>query len=51
MPRQTHLTPKFIDLAPPELKESVLYVSMVYGSVIHKEAEKLNCAEQSGIAA
>jgi Family of unknown function (DUF6527) len=36
MPRHTHLTPEFIDLAPPELKEGVLYVSMVYGSVIHK---------------
>jgi hypothetical protein len=36
MPRQTHLAPKFIDLAPPELKEGVLDVSMVYGSVIHK---------------
>ena len=36
MARQTHLTPEFIELAPPELKEGVLYVSMLYGSVIHK---------------
>jgi hypothetical protein len=30
------LTPEFIELAPPELKEGVLYISMVYGSAIHK---------------
>jgi hypothetical protein len=36
MPRQSELIPEFVELAPPELKEGVLYVSMVYGSVIHK---------------
>jgi hypothetical protein len=36
MPRQSELTPEFVELVPPELKEGVLYVSMVYGSVIHK---------------
>lgn len=36
MPRQTQLTPEFVELVPPELKEGVLYVSMLYGSVIHK---------------
>jgi hypothetical protein len=36
MARQTRLTPEFIELAPSELKEGILYISMVYGSVIHK---------------
>jgi hypothetical protein len=36
MARQTHLTPEFVELVPPELEEGVLYVSMLYGSVIHK---------------
>jgi len=36
MPRQIHLTPEFIELAPPELKEGVLYVSMVHACVIHR---------------
>jgi hypothetical protein len=36
MPRQTRLTPEFVELVPPELEDGVLYVSMTYGSVIHK---------------
>jgi hypothetical protein len=36
MPRQIHLTPEFIELAPSELKEGVLYVSMVHACVIHR---------------
>jgi hypothetical protein len=36
MPRQTQLTPEFVELVPPKLEEGVLYVSMLYGSVIHK---------------
>jgi len=36
MPRLMHLTPEFIELAPPELEDGVLYVSMVYGSAVHK---------------
>jgi Family of unknown function (DUF6527) len=36
MPRQSQLTPEFIELAPSELKEGVLYISMLYGSAIHK---------------
>jgi hypothetical protein len=36
MTRVTHLTPEFVELAPAELKEGVLYVSMVYGSAVHK---------------
>jgi len=36
MPRQTQLAPEFVELAPPKLEEGVLYVSMLYGSVIHK---------------
>jgi hypothetical protein len=36
MPRQTQLTLEFIELAPSELKEGVLYLSMVYASAIHK---------------
>jgi hypothetical protein len=36
MTRQTQLTPEFVELVPPEIKEGVLYVSMLYGSVIHK---------------
>src|ERR1700686_2196858 len=36
MARQTQLTPEFIELVPSELREGVLYVSMVYGSAIHK---------------
>ena len=38
MPRQIHLTPEFIELAPSELKEGVLYVSMVHACVIHRVA-------------
>jgi hypothetical protein len=36
MPRQTQLTPEFVELVPSELKEGVLYVSMIYASAIHK---------------
>jgi hypothetical protein len=36
MPRQTHLSPEFIELAPPKLTEGVLYVSMVHSCVIHQ---------------
>jgi hypothetical protein len=36
MPRQIHVTPEFIELAPPELKKGVLYVSMVHACVIHR---------------
>src|SRR4051812_46537113 len=36
MPSQTHLTPEFIELAPPKLREGVLYVSMVHSCVIHQ---------------
>lgn len=36
MPRQTSLTPEFIELVPLELKEGVLYVSMVHACVIHR---------------
>ncbi len=36
MPRQEKLIPEFIELAPSELKEGVLYISMIYASVIHK---------------
>jgi hypothetical protein len=44
MARQTHLTPEFVELVPPELEEGVLYVSMLYGSVIHKCC--CGCGEQ-----
>ncbi|WP_316162833.1 DUF6527 family protein [Bradyrhizobium sp. SZCCHNRI20481] len=36
MARQTHLTPEFVELAPPQLKDGVLYVSMVHSCVIHR---------------
>jgi hypothetical protein len=36
MGRQTHLTPEFIELVPAELKDGVLYVSMVHSCVIHR---------------
>jgi hypothetical protein len=36
MTRVSRLVPEFVELAPPELKEGVLYVSMVYGSAVHK---------------
>jgi hypothetical protein len=36
MARQAQVTPEFIELVPSELKEGVVYVSMVYASVIHK---------------
>jgi hypothetical protein len=36
MTKIARLVPKFVEFAPPELKEGVLYVSMVYGSAIHK---------------
>lgn len=32
----TRLAPEFVELASPQLKEGVLYVSMVYGSAVHK---------------
>jgi hypothetical protein len=44
MPRQTHLTPEFVELVPSELEDGVLYVSMTYGSVIHKCC--CGCGEQ-----
>lgn len=44
MARQTHLTLEFIELAPPVLEDGVLYVSMLYGSVIHKCC--CGCGEQ-----
>lgn len=36
MSRATALTPEFIDLAPPELQDGVLYVSMRYSTAIHR---------------
>jgi hypothetical protein len=36
MPRLMQLTPEFIELAPAELEDGVLYVSMAYGSAVHK---------------
>jgi hypothetical protein len=36
MPRQTRLALEFVELVPPKLKEGVLYISMLYGSVIHE---------------
>ena len=35
MKRVTTLTPEFIELAPPELQDGVLYVSMRYSIAIH----------------
>ena len=34
--RQAHLVPEFIELAPSELKDGVLYISMVHSCVIHR---------------
>jgi hypothetical protein len=36
MARQTHLSPEFIELAPAELKDGILYISMVHSCVIHR---------------
>jgi hypothetical protein len=36
MTRAAKLVPEFVELAPPELREGVLYVSMIYGSAVHK---------------
>ncbi len=36
MTRVSKLVPEFVKLAPPELEEGVLYVSMIYGSAVHK---------------
>ncbi len=30
------LTPEFVELAPPVLKDGVIYISMIYGSAVHK---------------
>src|SRR5579864_3597519 len=36
MTRLSTVAPEFIELAPSELKEGVVYISMVYGSAVHK---------------
>jgi hypothetical protein len=36
VPKQSQLTPEFIELLQSEIAEGVLYVSMIYGAVIHK---------------
>ena len=36
MMRVAKVTPEFVEFAPPELKEGVLYVSMIYGSAVHR---------------
>ena len=36
MTRQSALTPEFVELVPSEIKEGVIYISMIYGSAIHK---------------
>jgi hypothetical protein len=36
MTKLSRLAPEFVEFAPPELKEGVLYVSMIYGSAVHK---------------
>lgn len=36
MKQETELIPEFIELAPPELKNGIIYISMIYGSAIHK---------------
>lgn len=36
MKRLSVLAPEFVELVPPELKEGVIYISMIYGSAIHK---------------
>ena len=36
MTRISSLAPEFIELVPPELREGILYVSMIYSTAIHK---------------
>jgi hypothetical protein len=36
MTKVSRLVPEFVEFAPPELNEGVLYVSMIYGSAVHK---------------
>lgn len=36
MTKVSRLVPEFVEFAPPQLKEGVLYVSMTYGSAVHK---------------
>lgn len=36
MTRVARLVPEFVEFAPPELKEGVLYVSMIYASAVHR---------------
>ena len=35
MTQQNLLRPEFVELAPAELQEGVIYISMVYGSAVH----------------
>lgn len=36
MKPNTELIPEFVELAPPVLKDGVIYISMIYGSAVHK---------------
>lgn len=36
MKQETELVPEFIELAPPELEDGIIYISMIYGSAVHK---------------
>src|SRR5208337_944470 len=36
MKRERELIPEFVEFVPPELKDDVIYISMIYGTAVHK---------------
>jgi len=36
MNRQAKLAPEFVELVPPVLEDGVIYISMTYGTAVHK---------------
>jgi hypothetical protein len=36
MKQHKELIPEFVEFVPPELKEGIIYISMIYGTAVHK---------------
>jgi len=36
MKKMVELIPEFVESVPPELEDGVIYISMIYGTAIHK---------------
>lgn len=36
MKQEIELIPEFVESVPPELKDGIIYISMIYGTAIHK---------------